>query len=104
TKQSKLTRETLAKLHLAMQQQQRPAAELMPVARLLGEEKKLIVDYWLARLKELPVSAEKPLKDRLTVRDDGRLALDLSDTKVIDLSPLSGAPLAELDLSRCEDL
>jgi hypothetical protein len=44
-----------------------------------------------------PVSAEKPLKDRLTVRDDGRLALDLSDTKVIDLSPLAGAPLASLD-------
>jgi Leucine-rich repeat (LRR) protein len=100
----KLTRESLAKLHLAMQQQQRPAAELMPVARLLGEEKKLIVAYWLARLKDLPVSAEKPLKDRLTVRDDGRLALDLSDTKVLDLLPLAGAPLAALDLSKCKDL
>ncbi len=100
----KLSRESLAKLHLAMQQQQRSAAELMPVARLLGEEKKLLVEYWLARLKELPVSAEKPLKDRLTVREDGWLALDLSDTKVTDLSPLAGAPLATLDLSRCRDL
>ncbi len=100
----KLTRENLAKLHLAMQRQQRPAAELMPVARLLGEEKKLLVEYWLARLKDLPVSGERPLKDRLTVRDDGRLALDLSDTKVTDLSPLAGAPLAALDLSECKEL
>jgi len=100
----KLTRESLAKLHLAMQQQQRPAAELMPVARLLGEEKKLIVEYWLARLKDLPISADNPLAKRLTVRDDGRLALDLSYTKVTDLSPLSGAPLAALDVSKSSDL
>ena len=100
----KLTRESLAKLSLSMQQQQRPAAELMPVARLLGEEKRLIVEYWLARLRDLPVSSEKPLKDRLTVRDDGRLALDLSGTKVIDLSPLTGAPLAALDVSKSKDL
>jgi serine/threonine protein kinase/Leucine-rich repeat (LRR) protein len=100
----KLTRESLAKLHLAMQRQQRPAAELMPVARLLGEEKQLLVEYWLTRLQDLPVSAERPLRDRLTVRDDGRLALDLSDTKVLDLTPLSGAPLAALNLSQCQDL
>ena len=73
----------------------------MPVARLLGEEKKLLVDYWLARLKDLPVSAEKPLEKRLTVRDDGRLALDLSDTKVADLSPLAGMPLGALVLAGC---
>jgi len=35
--QGKLARESLAKLLLVMQQQQRPAAELMPVARLLGK-------------------------------------------------------------------
>jgi serine/threonine protein kinase len=97
----KLTRESLAKLHLAMLTQQRPAAELMPVARLLGEQKKLLVQYWLARLKDLPVSAERPLKDRLTVREDGQLALDLSETKVLDLAPLADAPLAALNLSRC---
>jgi Leucine-rich repeat (LRR) protein/tRNA A-37 threonylcarbamoyl transferase component Bud32/tetratricopeptide (TPR) repeat protein len=104
TDQGKLTRESLAELLLAMQQQQRPAAELMPVARLLGEEKKLLLDYWLARLKDLPISAEKPLANRLTVRDDGRLALDLSGTKVNDLSPLAGAPLAALDVSGSEEL
>ena len=99
----KLARESLAKLHLAMQLQQRPAAELMPVARLLGEEKSLLVAYWLERLKDLPVSAEKPLTKRLSVREDGRLALDLSDTKVLDLSPLAGAPLAELNVSSTKE-
>ncbi|MEI6235637.1 MAG: protein kinase [Planctomycetota bacterium] len=67
--QGKLSRESLAKLHLAIQEQQRPTAELMPVARLLGEAKKHLLDYWLARLKDLPVSTEKPLKERLTIRD-----------------------------------
>ncbi len=62
-KRDKLSRESLSKLHLAMQQQQRPAAELMPVARLLGEEKKLVVAYWLERLKGLPISADKPLQN-----------------------------------------
>jgi eukaryotic-like serine/threonine-protein kinase len=103
TESGKLTRESLAKLHVVMQKQQRPAAELMPVARLLGEEKKLLLDYWLARLKDLPISVAKPLKDRLTVRDDSRLALDLSDTKVTDLSPLAGAPLAVLNLSSSKE-
>jgi serine/threonine protein kinase/Leucine-rich repeat (LRR) protein/Flp pilus assembly protein TadD len=104
TDQGKLTRESLAKLHLAMQQQQRPAAELMPLARLLGEEKKLVVEYWLARLKDLPISAEKPLEQRLSVRDDGLLALDLSGTKVDDLAQLAGMPLGLLRLSGCKQL
>jgi serine/threonine protein kinase len=100
----KLTRESLAKLHTAMLKQQRPAAELLPVARLLGEEKKLVLDYWLGRFKDLPVSVERPLKDRLSVREDGRLALDLSNTKVIDLSPLKGAPIASLSVANSEEL
>ena len=102
--EGRLARESLATLSLAMQQQQRPAVELMPVARLLGEEKKLVVEYWLGRLKDLPVSSEKPLAKRLTVRDDGRLALDLAGTKVNDLTPLAGAPLAALDLSNSKEL
>jgi serine/threonine protein kinase/Leucine-rich repeat (LRR) protein len=100
----KLTRESLARLYVAMQQQQRPAAELVPVARLLGEEKKLLLEYWLARWKELPVPAEHPLEKRLTMREDGRLALDLSETKITDLTPLAGAPLATLSLLRCQEL
>jgi serine/threonine protein kinase/Leucine-rich repeat (LRR) protein len=100
----KLTHESRSKLYLAMRQQQRSAAELMPVARQLGEEKKLVLAYWLARLKDLPVSAEKPLDKRLTVRDDGRLALDLSETKIIDLAPLSGMNLGSLDLTGCSQI
>ena len=96
-----LSRESLAKLYLAMQQQQRSAAELMPVARLLGEEKKIVVAYWLARLKNLPVTADKPLEQRLLVSEDGLLALDLSDTKVADLLPLTGMPLGSLNLNGC---
>jgi eukaryotic-like serine/threonine-protein kinase len=99
-----LTRESLGKLHVAMQRQQRPAAELIPVARLLGEARKLLVEYWLECLKDLPVSSEVPLEKRLLLRDDGRLGLDLSGTKVNDLSALSEAPLAFLNLLDCKEL
>ena len=64
-----------------MQKDHRPAAELMPVSRLLGEEKKLLLDYWLQRLKDLPVSADRPLSKRLTVSEDGKLRLDLEGSK-----------------------
>ncbi len=40
--------------------------------------------------KTCPISAEKPLKERLTVREDGLLALDLQDTKITSLAPLAG--------------
>ena len=73
----------------------------MPVARLLGDEKKYIVDYWLDRLKDLPIGTEKPLKERLTVSGEGLLSLDLGDTKIADLSPLAGMPLGELNLTNC---
>ncbi|MFO0915151.1 MAG: protein kinase [Pirellulales bacterium] len=100
----KLTREGLVTLHLSMQKQQRPAAEIMPVARLLGRENETLLAYWLERMKDLPISADKPLKDRLTLRDDGRLALDLSDTKVSSLAPLTGCPLASLNLMGTTEL
>ncbi len=100
----KLARESLSKLHLAMQHQQRSAAELMLVARLLGEEKRYVLDYWIARLKDLPVSADKPLAKRLTVRGDGLLDLDLSGTKVADLSALVGMPLSALRLNGCDQI
>lgn len=99
-----LSLESLSKLHRAMQQQQRPAAQLMPVARLLGRTKTHVADYWRARLNDLPISPVRPLKRRLTARDDGRLYFDLSGTQVTDLSLLAGAPLAELDLSGIKSL
>jgi serine/threonine protein kinase/Leucine-rich repeat (LRR) protein len=97
----KPTRQSLARLYVAMQQQQRPAAELMLVAQLLGEEKKLLLEYWLDRLDQLPVSAERPLKERLTARDDGWLALDLSGTRIANIVPLAEMPLAALNLGNC---
>jgi len=100
----KLSRESLGKLHLAMQKQQRPAAELLPVARLLGAEKEHLVAYWLDRLKDLPISAEKPLKDRLTVLEDSLLGLDLKDTQIADLALLAGMPLGKLVLWNCRQI
>jgi serine/threonine protein kinase/Leucine-rich repeat (LRR) protein len=100
----KLSRESLSKLHATMQRQQRPAAELMPVARLLGKENNLLRAYWLDRLKGLPVAGELPLAERLKVRDDGKLRLDLSDTKVADLSPLASMPLASLLLTNATEV
>jgi serine/threonine protein kinase/Leucine-rich repeat (LRR) protein len=97
----KLTRESLGKLRLAMLKQQRPAAELLPVARLLGAEKEHLVAYWLDRLKDLPISPEKPLKDRLTVLENGLLELDLRQTLITDLAALAGMPLGKLTLGNC---
>jgi serine/threonine protein kinase/Leucine-rich repeat (LRR) protein len=101
SEQGRLTYESLSKLHLAMKRQQRPAAEQMPVARLLGEEKKLLVEFWLARLKDRPVSAEVPLENCLAVREDSLLALELGGTKIADLTPLAGLPIGSLNLSGC---
>jgi tetratricopeptide (TPR) repeat protein len=99
TADGKLTNESLAKLRALMQQQQRSAAELMPVARLLDAEQDLLVEYWLKRLADLPVAGERPLRDRLSAGPDGRLVLDLSDSQLTDLSLLAGAPLGVLELS-----
>jgi tetratricopeptide (TPR) repeat protein len=90
-----LTREQLSKLLAAMERQQRPAAELMSVSRRLGVERSHALAYWADRLRGLPVAADRPLAQRLTVRADGALALDLGDTGVTDLAPLEGAPIAD---------
>lgn len=98
TEGGKLTNESLAKLRALMQRQQRSAAELMPVARLLDQEQDLLVGYWLKRLADLPVAGERPLRDRLKAQPDGSLSLDLSNSQLSDLAPLAGAPLTQLDL------
>jgi len=102
--QGKLSRENLARLHLAMQAQQRPAAELMPIARMIGEESKLVVAFWLSKLKDLPVSSDNPLEKRITYREDGLLALDLRNTQIANLDPLVGMPLGDLNLAYCVQL
>ena len=48
-----------------MLKDQRSAAEIMPIARGLGDEKKHIVNYWLDRLKDLPNGTEMLLDKRL---------------------------------------
>jgi serine/threonine protein kinase/Leucine-rich repeat (LRR) protein len=97
----KLPRANLAELFDAMKHERRTAAELMPVARLLREESNLALEYWLERLRSLPVSPDRPLESRLAARPDGLLQLDLSETEIVDLSPLAGMPLAELKLASC---
>ena len=97
--QGNLTRESLAQLQLAMQKENRPAAELLPVARLLGKENEVLLQAWLTRLKDLPIPLDKPLKDRLTIREDGLLDLDLSGTKLANLDALASAPLGGLNVS-----
>jgi Leucine-rich repeat (LRR) protein len=102
TPDGKLTRESLSKLNAQMVKDERSAAELMPVARALGDEKKYIVNYWLERLKDLPNGTDTPLEKRLTVRDDGLLDLNLGETQIADLSPLSGMPLGTLNIPNCK--
>ena len=97
----KFSRENLSELYAAMQREQRPAAQLLPLARQLGEEKQLLLAVWMERLKNLPIPAERPLKERLSMREDGLLSLDLSGTKVADLTALEGMPLGELDCTGC---
>ncbi len=97
--QGEFSRESYSKLHLLMQKQQRPAYEMMPIARQLGEEKTHQVAYWSERLKDLPISAERPIRERIAVREDGLLAVDLSETKIINLEPLVQAPIGTLNLA-----
>jgi len=99
-----LSRESLANLLSAMQQQQRPAAEMFPVARLLGEENKLLLDLWLEKLKDLPIPPDRPIKERLTMADTGRLKLDLAGTSVSDLEALRDMPVGWLDLNGCSGI
>jgi len=99
-----LSRESLAKLLSVMEQQQRPAAELMPVARELGEENKFLLDHWLEKLKDLPISPDRPLEERLTLEDTDWFRLDLKGTSVSNLEPLRGMPLDFLDLGGCKGI
>jgi tetratricopeptide (TPR) repeat protein len=97
----KIHSNSLSALLTAMRMEQRSAAELFPVATLLGEEKPLMVDYWLDRLKDLPIPADRPLKARLALKTNGRLQLDLSGTAIDNLAPLKDMPLGYLKVSGC---
>ena len=95
---AKLPRESLVELLTTMQNEQRPAAELLPVARLLGKGNDFLREILLARLKDLPITPDKPLEQRLTLRKDGVIVLDLSQTAVTDLTPLREFPIQVLRL------
>jgi tetratricopeptide (TPR) repeat protein len=94
----------LAKLYAAMQTEQRSAAELQPVARLLGEEQGLVLAYWSERLKHLPIAGDKPMAQRFQVLKDGRLDLDLSGSGIRLLPSLAEMPLESLNLGGCAGL
>ncbi len=95
---AKLPRESLLALLEAMQKEQRPSAQLLPVARLLGKENEFLRETWLARLKDLSITPDKPLEQRLTLRNDGVIELDMSQTAVTDLTPLRELPIQVLRL------
>ena len=96
-----LSRETLAKLFAWMSVEQRPAAEMMLVAKRIGRENEIALEYWRGHLRSLPNATDKPISQRLTARGDGLLGLDLRGTGVSDISPLAGMPLGDLNLSGC---
>ncbi len=93
--------EALEALLAAMTHEGRPAAVLMAVARRLGEENRVALEYWRERLKSLPLPPGRPIEQRLAVREDGLLTLDLSRVPVADLEPLRGMPLGSLQLTGC---
>jgi len=97
-------REGLAELLAAMQREQRPAAELLPVARLLGEQKQVTLEVWRERLATLPIAPDRPLAQRLTMGDNGLLSLDLNGTAVADLTPLEDMPVSSLNLTNCRQV
>ncbi len=99
--QPKLSRESLVKLFAAMTAEHRSAAELLAVGRMVGDEQKLILDYWIERLKALPIPPDFPIEKRLTMAAGGNLALDLSKTAISDLAPLTDMPLVDLNLTDC---
>jgi serine/threonine protein kinase/Leucine-rich repeat (LRR) protein len=101
---TKLAPENLRELAAAMEREHRPAAQRLAVARRLGEEKKVLLDYWIERLADLPLPPERPLAERLTLCADGLLALDLKDTRLSDLSALAGVPLGEINATGCTEL
>jgi serine/threonine protein kinase len=98
---SRISRESLTNFLTHMAREHRSAAEMLPIGRVVGEEKKLILDTWRERLKDLPLEGGPPLEKRLELGDDGLLSLDLSYSPISDLSVLEGMPLGILNLQDC---
>ena len=86
--QPKLSSESLARLFAAMIKEGRSSAQAMRIGRLVGDEKKVLLNYWLERLKDLPTTPDHPLRSLLSVTESGRLGLNLGYTHVGDITPL----------------
>lgn len=103
-KDGKLSRQAIGHLYESMVNERRPAALLLPLNQLLGQENASTRQFWRERLNQLPATPDRPWDTRFVVKSDGQLELDLSDTAVVDLSPLKGMPLSVLNLRNCEHI
>ncbi len=101
--QANLSIGSFAELMATMVSEHRSAAEMMPVARSGKADGKLVRDFWLDRLSDLPMPPDRPLASRLVISEEG-LCLDLRGVDIEDLHPLEGMPLNKLDLSGCSGI
>lgn len=99
-----LPAEALESLFNAMRAQGRSIGEVMSLGKQIGRDRDVQREYWLARLRYLPVTPDKPLSERLTTNEDGELELNLSHTSVSDLAAIKDAPLRGLSLVGCNSL
>jgi serine/threonine protein kinase/Leucine-rich repeat (LRR) protein len=100
----KLSREEMGELYETMVDERRLPALLLPLSRILGQENALTRQFWRERLDQLASPSDRSWDSRLVVRSDGQLELDLSDTPIADLSPISGMPISALNLRNCPHL
>lgn len=99
-----LSREEMGELYEVMVEEGRLPALLLPLSQILGQENALTRQFWRERLNQLASPSDRSWDTRLVVHSDGQLELDLSDTAVADLSPISGMPISELNLRNCDHL
>ena len=105
----KLDLESLVKIYSALEPKKRSDAELKAVKEAYAHEKERQWNYWLPRLKSLPMFAHlSPGEDvweaRFNISDGGQLMLYLGDLDVSDLSQLKDLPVADLYLANCKNV
>ncbi|WP_367872756.1 protein kinase [Luteolibacter sp. Populi] len=102
-----LSREATGEIFEAMETERRLPALLLPISRILGKENAVIRQFWQEHLNQLGSPGSRSWETRLAVRADGQFELDLSDTSIADLGPISEMPISVLNLRKCghiEDL
>jgi serine/threonine protein kinase/Leucine-rich repeat (LRR) protein len=93
-----ISRSDSSELFSLMQDEQRPMGELMPVAKILGNERNLIVEQWTTLAKALPIPYNESPGARLQFQANGLAKLDLAKTGLTDLAPLRDLPIEILIL------